>query len=375
MIPITQIGSVKEYDAFINNFVQEITEIINRGYIGQRKPVKVSEVITVYDSLSGAIKVKYLKAIKKDEAKLRKLDPKRKIYAPLSMLGDSETALLQKLINDLPVFARMSPDMLKGIIAKNQKEFPVNSKGKIDTKHSIYEIVYYVFVKLGYNKKGFKDMVWKVTNLRVCPYCNRIYIPFIPRKSKLNLIKGQLDHFYPKETYPYLAISLYNLVPSCTYCNGASCKGTKDPYVEKIVSPFNLKDHKGLRFRIKSFDEKYIDLDQCAKSIVLDIDTSLNSDMENNVETFHLIEIYSFHRDIAADIVHKHTSIKSRHYIDHINRILQLYDDPNEVKVAMKDFLRLYWGMSLDEDKLGDRPMSKFTLDLINDLNENHTSS
>jgi len=30
----------------------------------------------------------------------------------------------------------------------------------------------------------------------------------------------EMDHYYPKADYPYLAISIFNLVPSCPTCNG-----------------------------------------------------------------------------------------------------------------------------------------------------------
>ncbi|MDQ7066856.1 MAG: hypothetical protein Q9M40_01995 [Sulfurimonas sp.] len=52
----------------------------------------------------------------------------------------------------------------------------------------------------------------KSLNLSVCPYCNRNTIYNITNKNRRT---SDLDHFYPKSKYPFLAVSFYNLIPSC----------------------------------------------------------------------------------------------------------------------------------------------------------------
>lgn len=49
----------------------------------------------------------------------------------------------------------------------------------------------------------------------VCPFCNRIYTSTVFRGS----VRASFDHFYPQSVYPYLAISLFNLIPICDVCN------------------------------------------------------------------------------------------------------------------------------------------------------------
>lgn len=66
----------------------------------------------------------------------------------------------------------------------------------------------------------------------VCPYCNR----FLIRPTR-NQRTGQLDHFRDKVNYPQFAVSLRNLVPSCTVCNHKKSKQSKEifyPYMEEI---------------------------------------------------------------------------------------------------------------------------------------------
>ena len=61
--------------------------------------------------------------------------------------------------------------------------------------------------------------------IEVCPYCQRNYISNYEdyeennKKMKTKKTTAHLDHFYPKADYPFLALSLYNFIPSCQVCN------------------------------------------------------------------------------------------------------------------------------------------------------------
>lgn len=71
--------------------------------------------------------------------------------------------------------------------------------------------------------------------LNVCPYCNRNYIYNFNEDSSTKTT-AQLDHFYDKSSYPYLAVSLYNLIPSCGTCNLRKSK--KDTLEKPILNPY-----------------------------------------------------------------------------------------------------------------------------------------
>lgn len=80
-----------------------------------------------------------------------------------------------------------------------------------------------------FNYKTYRDSIFcaelyislhfsKVT----CPYCNEYsvkVVEFINKKDQKPLLHFDLDHFYLKHRYPYLALSFYNHIPSCKYCN------------------------------------------------------------------------------------------------------------------------------------------------------------
>lgn len=71
-----------------------------------------------------------------------------------------------------------------------------------------------------FSEKEISSEIQKRLNVRTCPYCNSHYLePRINYKTGRIHPGMQIDHFYPKERYEILSVSLFNLVPSCAYCN------------------------------------------------------------------------------------------------------------------------------------------------------------
>ena len=71
----------------------------------------------------------------------------------------------------------------------------------------------------------------QMLGVTVCPYCNRSYV-FTLRKGT----RPQYDHYFPKSKYPYLCISMYNLIPCCSVCN--SLKHDKNTHKTPIIYPY-----------------------------------------------------------------------------------------------------------------------------------------
>lgn len=81
-----------------------------------------------------------------------------------------------------------------------------------------------------------------------CVYCNADSALIISQKDGgLNNKQAlfELDHFYPKAKYPYLALSFYNHIPSCSNCNG-KLKRSRDFTVETHIHPY-----------VRCFDDEY----------------------------------------------------------------------------------------------------------------------
>jgi hypothetical protein len=58
---------------------------------------------------------------------------------------------------------------------------------------------------------------------------------------------ASLDHFYDKDTYPFLAISIFNLVPCCHICN-SKFKHTKNFYNLEDLHPYEDSFNEKLNF-------------------------------------------------------------------------------------------------------------------------------
>ncbi|QDG70197.1 hypothetical protein [Janthinobacterium tructae] len=95
----------------------------------------------------------------------------------------------------------------------------------------------------------------KAYDIRLCPYCNINHVNFhydvLPKKKssvrKLEM-RPPLDHYYPRAKYPYLGISIHNLIPSCHQCN-SGVKLQDDPLSEKLPHPFKFPE-KAVKFRL-----------------------------------------------------------------------------------------------------------------------------
>jgi len=121
-----------------------------------------------------------------------------------------ENEFRNKNINFTDIFFSNNIDLLSKKYGKYNKD-----KEKAEVKKAYQALR---------NKWGYK--IVKLTQTDVCPYCNRNFtFNFNEKETTV-----ELDHYYPKEKYPYLALNLYNLVPSCHTCNHKKTSSDKFIY-------------------------------------------------------------------------------------------------------------------------------------------------
>ncbi len=369
MIPIRYVGDMSAYDRFIQSLKEKLKVWIDQGYgYDKRETKSKSAILSHHDSLPIETRELFLRAVEDGFADRESLaaDSSTELCAPKSMFSVDGLNILKRLYSDFDHLTNASAEELPKIIEKLERDFPALAERKTE----VIEDLKLVFVDHGY-KKLDKDSLWRASDVRVCPYCNRTYVGVVKTKKRVDgetkIVKGQLDHFYPKESYPYLAVSKHNLVPSCTYCNGYAGKWKYDSYRDGLVNPFALSDHKGLRFNIGGDPSLLLDLKEFVDKGKIGVNFPGNPEMAKNCEVFNLECLYNSHRDIAAETIFKHRAMSSRSYVDFVKGLV---NDP-ALHIDAKDFGLLYWGVPLEEDRLSERPMSKFILDLLNDLS-NH---
>lgn len=157
--------------------------------------------------------------------------------------------LKQVLLESSETIAKGSPVQIQQLIKKVETKLRSIIKADRDLFRSEASDLF------DYNKFSNKNTAgWNAYSLCrssryiFCPYCQQSYA-FTIEKSKGGSFRPTLDHFFPKHRYPYLALSLYNLVPSCHTCN-SSLKGRKNFYIKKHLNP--LSDDELVKFKLSA---------------------------------------------------------------------------------------------------------------------------
>lgn len=192
-----------------------------------------------------------------------------------------------------------------------------------------------------------------MSNVRVCPYCNRQYITPIyihsNRKNEHHKLRADLDHFYPKREYPYFSMSLYNLVPCCKFCNSSL----------KHVKEFDITD-------INPYEESYddyfkfrVDISQDAEVYIEKTDSS--NKIDRYLEYFQLQSLYSYHKNQAQELIQKRL-IYSESYIE------ELFNNNKSYFASKEEIKQLIIGYIADTECLNNEAFLKFRRDIAEQL-------
>lgn len=193
-------------------------------------------------------------------------------------------------------------------------------------------------------------------NIPVCPYCNRQYITHYQDAGK-EKITADLDHFYCKSKYPYLALSVYNFVPSCQICN-SRFKLARDFYGTPHLYPYEQNPASGMRFTIA---DAHVLMDEEARkdmtTPVVEI-TATGEAAVNSVQIFHLKDVYQSHGDYVQEIIWK-----AKIYSE--DKIKSLYNEFSDVFANEEEVRNFVFGQYLEEKEAHKRPLAKLTQDIL----------
>ena len=199
----------------------------------------------------------------------------------------------------------------------------------------------------GNMKTEVRQYLLNSTEVYVCPYCNRNYT-----YNDDEVSTAQLDHFYSKSIYPILAISFYNLVPSCPTCNRLK-KETKF-----LFHPYDPKNE-NIEMAKFSFSLKNVDfLDK--ESIVVDIKAT-DEKYNGQINALCLKKIYQYHNDIVFDIIRKENVFNDTYVSGLLSDFKDLFSSKQEIK-------EMIFGVPLSKTEVGARPLSKLTQDILSEL-------
>lgn len=246
-------------------------------------------------------------------------------------------------------------------------------KGKIKTTSiSFRKDLEKVFYYGEYDKWKAYELASKI-DVKVCPYCNRNYT-FVLGTDANKGTRFQYDHFLCKSKYTYLALSFYNLVPSCNVCN-SDLKGSEkfrtdthiNPYIEGFGSLFNFSiKPKNVAFVNGVADAYRIKLQKNKKLIPKDpvekqkVEERIKA-MQRNACVFRLQELYNIHKDYVNELIQKSYVYKDDYVED-------LYNNYPDLFTSIDDVKRMALGNYIQESDFGKRPLSKLTRDIALEL-------
>ena len=214
-----------------------------------------------------------------------------------------------------------------------------------------------------YNKIDKKELV-RITGVTVCPYCNRNFINVTEEANT-----SQLDHFFPKNEYPLLALCFYNLIPSCYGCNNkkSTSKFYVSPYDESITDIDEL-----LKF---SLNIKFADFINNSESIDIIIKDDISEEELKQLESKDKLSVrqkllkdkyvidtrslYKLHTDVVQELLWKQ-EVYSNSYKIKLEEILATSDK----KFSKYEIDRMIVGYYTDKENYGKRPLSKMVADI-----------
>lgn len=207
-----------------------------------------------------------------------------------------------------------------------------------------------IFVEHAY--KGI-NRDWLIDNVGTdtCPYCNRNYIYKINKANGTNIVRAQLDHFYPKNKYPLLAVTVFNLVPSCQNCNGRNGKHEIDPFHTGIISPYKLKYSDFL------FTFKFSPKNQTLSLSKMNVEVLFSKTTGNNADLFNLHEYYKKHNDHVSELIMKKELKYGSKYRTYLKKQIGIHFNNNDLdRFILSNYSK--------EEDVHKRPLAKMYQDI-----------
>lgn len=217
-----------------------------------------------------------------------------------------------------------------------------------------------------------------VKTVKYCPYCNAetVYAYKIKAShgqkgstTSLKLVKSAFDHYFPRARYPFLAISLYNLIPACTRCN-SGFKGDDasellemgHPYAELTGCQPSEDMHEGMKFDVV-FSNSHC-LSHCTEN---DVSSVLLHERKSGAfpkgvrwdRTFHLTDSYTALYKADAALAIWRALAYSKRYLDGMMKQVRYAGLPQ------CDIERFLYGTRLNENDINCHRFGKMIIDLV----------
>jgi len=197
----------------------------------------------------------------------------------------------------------------------------------------------------------FEDKV----EVHTCYFCNIEFINKFKKSDSKSKNGFTLDHYIDKGKYPYLALSLYNLIPSCYTCNSK----VKNVVEINNLSPSSINFDFDTKVKFRTFIiNKNLQINE-VKDFNLQLKEDFSKEYIEYVDGFLLNERYEYHKIKVIEMINKR-----KEYPDSRIKELAKLTEKTEEEVKQDLFAEYLF----EDDDLHKRPLSKLTRDISKEL-------
>lgn len=284
------------------------------------------------------------------------LSAKQGLYDLIPNYHNEEVNLINDLINNFEyiIIATSSeiPSLINKFTTGNYTNLLINAAGD---RTNLCNDIEKKFNYTDFRKSAKASWFCQKLEIKACLYCNAQFTLAVGKKGCSKKLLFQLDHYYTRRRYPFLSLTLGNLIPCCSSCNIAKSKKDFDstsffhPYLEDLNAHFTFKldEDSILKYLI---EKREVDL-------LVPIIQTTDIRVLNHIKAFRLNYIYEKHTDIVEELV-----LKSLYYNE---------SKRNELKIAFQELQfdnstidRFILGNYTLDTEINKRPLSKLSKDI-----------
>lgn len=277
----------------------------------------------------------------------------KKIEAVDSLGGKYNTAYKNTKHNDINVILATvnCPAVVFDTIEK-MKDLAIETIKSNFNREKVFKSIKLLFDYDKFRDERGAEYIDK-SQIETCPYCNRAFIASYNNVS----YTADIDHYFPRSKYPFFGVTLYNLIPSCTFCN-ERLKLAKDFLENEHLYPYGDDLEDRVFFEITEVKDPYI---KTKDSFDIRINPITNTDnpAQASIDTFQLQELYQSHKQMVVRLA-KIKRINTEEMRKEIKKLCRL-DSEKEICDYYTD-LKFFAG----ENGI----LSKFIKDISNDIDE-----
>jgi len=218
------------------------------------------------------------------------------------------------------------------------------------------------------NKNWNRHKLLSLIGIEICPYCQRNYISSYEENND-EKTTADLDHFYPKSLYPFLALSLYNFIPSCQICN-SRFKGNKDTRDSVYLYEEGF-DELGVKFRTSKeviseiLGERYSDF-----YVKIDYENLKNKEdgekVKNSIENLGLDRVYKkSHNQYIQNLLYNIEKYPENYLENCVEMFESNVDKKKQLEEYFKDIVKEPYRKRIEKGE----PLAKLTKDILEEFN------